>query len=209
MALGWFLRFVCSHTCTCWRWYGNALHSRLFPQRFWREMEKVILPTLKGHGKCLNAAEALSNYHFSSWRDLRVRACTKLASHIANDYVVKHVENLYICSAGLKTKFLFCIRFSALIHDENCNEIMRYFLLLAHEKIFTFSCTFLRHKSVIKLHSCCLYFCERAFIFMCERRKIITENYKNKIFFRKIRTREAWKSKCRGIFHIWVYYWRI
>jgi hypothetical protein len=32
-------------------------------------MEKVILPTFKGRseGKCLNAAETLSNYHISRW----------------------------------------------------------------------------------------------------------------------------------------------
>lgn len=57
------------------------------------------------------------------------------------------------------------------------NEIMRYFLLLAHEKIFTFSCTFLRRKSVVKLHFARAARARESFYFMRWRRKIIMENY--------------------------------
>lgn len=85
--------------------------------------------------------ETPSNYHISSCRDLRKAqemACTKLTSHIANAYNVKHVKVLYIYMKVIyiyvyilqdfTDKILFCVRFSAFIHDGNCTEkIMRYF----------------------------------------------------------------------------------
>jgi hypothetical protein len=119
-------------------------------------------------------------------------ACTKLTSHIANDYVVKHEKFCCIRSAGLKTKFLFFIRFFLLSFMMKIagNEIMRYFLLLAHEKIFTFSCTFLRHKSVIKLLFAAFYssYGEVSFYFYALKKE---NNYGKLLRIKSLRNQNA------------------
>lgn len=109
--------------------------------------------------------ETPSNYHISSCRDLRKAqemACTKLTSHIANAYNVKHVKVLYIYMKviyiymytsyrTLRTKFYFVYVFLlSFMMEIALRKLWDIFFIVGSWKDLHVFMHVLRHKSVIK-----------------------------------------------------------